>query len=193
VGTGLVDPAVHLPTALRARSGEDHPTDEVRPLQCDLLGDESADGEAEQVDLGEPQRIDEGQRVAPELLERRRRGACRQAHPARVEQDDLALVRDVVDQGGVPVVEVAAEVLEEHDGHRAVLSVPAVGVRRAVGGVDGEVGCRVLGHEVPFEAVVWVERPCRSGEEPHLAAAARGKQAHASRVVAAAATGGRPA
>jgi hypothetical protein len=100
VGTGFVDPAVHLTAALRTGRCEDHSAYEVRALQRYLLGDEAADGEAEEVHLGEAQRVHESQRVPPELLERPRRGADREAYATRVEQDDLALSRDVVDEGG---------------------------------------------------------------------------------------------
>jgi hypothetical protein len=44
---------VHAGRALRRRGGQDQPADDRRPHQCDLLGDEAADGEAEQVDLAE--------------------------------------------------------------------------------------------------------------------------------------------
>ena len=53
------------------------------------------------------QRVDEGQRVAPELLERSRHRAAREADPADIKQDDLALTRNVVDEGGIPVAEVS--------------------------------------------------------------------------------------
>src|SRR4030095_10487627 len=45
VGTGFVDPAVHLTAALRTGRCEDHSAYEVRALQRYLLGDEAAHGE----------------------------------------------------------------------------------------------------------------------------------------------------
>jgi hypothetical protein len=127
--------------------GKDHAAHQVWALQSDLLGDEPADGEAEEVDFGEAERVDEGERVSPEGRERRRYRAARQPDAGGVEQDDLPLVGDVVEEGGIPVVQVAAEVLEEDDGNGAGLSVTPVGVGGAVGGIDGEVGRRVLGRE----------------------------------------------
>src|SRR5215213_229961 len=145
VSAGFVGPAVHLPTTLGSRSRQDHSARELRALKSDLLRDETADREAEEVDLGKGQRVYEGQRVATVLLERRRNCAAGQAHPARVEEENLMLSRQVVDQGRIPVVEVAPEVLEEDDRNGAGLPEPAVRVRRPVGPVDGQVGRGVLG------------------------------------------------
>src|SRR3954449_6842088 len=39
VGAGLVDPSVHVPAALRARPGEDHPAGEVKERILVPLGD----------------------------------------------------------------------------------------------------------------------------------------------------------
>jgi len=51
--------------------------------------------------------------------------------------------------------------LEEDDGSCARLPVAAVRVRGAVGGTDREVGCRVLRHHQPFEAVGGGEEAAR--------------------------------
>jgi hypothetical protein len=60
VAVGLADrsdhvgrPAVHPGGAARGRRREDHATDRRRPDQCDLLGDEAADREAQEVDRAE--------------------------------------------------------------------------------------------------------------------------------------------
>jgi hypothetical protein len=76
--------------ALRGRRREDQAPDQGRPAQGDLLGDEAADREAEQVNLAEPERGDEGDRVPRRLLERVRGGAGRATDAGVVKGDHLA-------------------------------------------------------------------------------------------------------
>jgi hypothetical protein len=128
--------------------GQDQPAYQVRAQQDGFLGDEPAEGEPEQVDFGEAQGVDEGENVAGQSLDAVRDGAGRAADSAVVGEDDFAPGRDVVDEGRVPVVEVAAEVLEEYDGNRALAAETAVGVGGSVRGVDGARGGGVLGHAV---------------------------------------------
>ena len=113
-GHHLGRPAVHAGRALRRRRGEDQAPDQGRPAQGDLLGDEAANGEPEQVHLAEPERGDERDRVPRHLLDRVGGGARRPADADIVEGHYPAARRQRVDQCRVPVVEVAPEVLEQH-------------------------------------------------------------------------------
>ena len=58
--------------------------------------------------------------------------------PALVEGDDVAVLRDGVDDAGVPVVQGRGKVDEEHDGDAGLGPQLAVGVGGAAGG-DGAV------------------------------------------------------
>jgi hypothetical protein len=60
---------VHAGRALRRRGDQDEPSDESGPHQRDLLGDEAADGEAQNVGLAEVQAGGEGDSVARHLLD----------------------------------------------------------------------------------------------------------------------------
>jgi len=110
---------------------QDHPTDQVRPDQGDLLGDEAADGEPEQVDPAELPGGDEGDRVVRHLLDRGRRHPGRAADPGVVERHDAPVGSQVVDQRRIPAVEVPAEVLEQ-DERQLALAGLAVRVVDAV-------------------------------------------------------------
>ena len=56
-GGDVVAPAVHARRALRTGCRQDESADERRPHQRDLLRDEAADREPEQVDLDEAERV----------------------------------------------------------------------------------------------------------------------------------------
>src|SRR4029077_3309516 len=114
--------------ALWAGPGEDEPADRPRAQERELLCDEAAEREAEQVDLPEAQGVEEGQHRLSRLGDRVLRRAGRGADAGGVDEDDLALVRERVGECRVPVVEVAAEVLQEHEWHRARAAEPAVRV-----------------------------------------------------------------
>ena len=89
--------------------------DDIRPDQGDLLGDEAADGESEQIDLAELLGLEEGDGVACHLLDGARRGSAATAHSGVVERDDTARRGERVDQCGIPVVEVSPEMLEQNE------------------------------------------------------------------------------
>ena len=119
----LVRPAVDPRRAPRCGAGEHEPADQPRTHQRQLLGDIAAEREAEHVDLGQPERVDEAQHVAGHVLDVVRNRTGRGADAAVVEQDDLALLRDAVDERGIPGVEVAPEVLQEEQRRRLALDV----------------------------------------------------------------------
>jgi len=76
--------------------------------------------------------------------ERAGHGAGRSADAGVVEQDDLAALGDRVYQGRVPIVEVAAEALEEDQrrGRAVDVAEPTVGKGDTVGGLDGTGSAR---------------------------------------------------
>src|SRR5262245_26975111 len=112
---------------LRSGGGEHNTSEPLRPDQRYLLGDHAPDREAEQVDLLEAHRVREGDRAVGHLFDSARRTAAGAPDADVVEGDDAALRRKCVDQCGVPVVEVAAEVLQQHDRDVASTEV-AIGV-----------------------------------------------------------------
>ena len=69
----------------------------------------------EQVDSVESERVDEREHLPRHRGDRAARLTGRGADARVVDQDDLAVGGERVDQGGVPVVEVAAEVLQQDE------------------------------------------------------------------------------
>jgi hypothetical protein len=116
-------------------SGPVEASTSLRAAQGKFLRDVPADGEAQQVDATEVQRVEEGEGPGRHRGDRTRGVAGRAAHARVVEQDDLALGCDRVDQRRIPVVEVPAEMLKEHQGRGAGRPVaePAVGEGRPFG------------------------------------------------------------
>ena len=128
-------PAVHPGRALRCGRREHDAPQQVGPDERDLLRDEAADREAEQIDPLEVHRLEEGDRVVGHRLDGVRRPAGRGADADVVERDHASIRGERVDESGVPVVEVAAEVLQQDERHIAVTDV-AVGVLDPVLGRD---------------------------------------------------------
>jgi hypothetical protein len=85
--------------------------------------DEAADREAEQVDPLKVHRLDEGDRIVGHCFDRagRRAGRCR--HPGVIERDDPSSRGERVDKRRVPVVEAAAEVLQQDERHVALAEI----------------------------------------------------------------------
>jgi hypothetical protein len=123
----------------RRRGGEDEPANDRRPHQRDLLGNEAADGETEQVGVVKLHGGEERDRVAGHLLDGVRGGSGGTADSGVVEGHDPPGRRQRVDQRRIPVVQVPAEVLEQDQRHRAL---PAAGV--TVGIVDAVSGSNQL-------------------------------------------------
>jgi hypothetical protein len=121
--------------------GEDEASDQGRPPQYDLLGDEAADGEPEQICLAELEGADKGDRIPGHLIDRVRRRAGQVTDAGVVEGDGPVGLGERVDQCGIPVVQVVAEVLEqdERDGSVVSTGVP-VRVADAVRCLHGAIG-----------------------------------------------------
>ena len=132
-------PAMHPRRALGCRGREHDAPQEVGADERDLLGDEAAEREAEQIDALELHRLEEGDRVVGHRLDGVRRRAGRGADADVVEGDHASLGGELVDQRGVPVVEVAAEVLQQ-DERDIAFTLVAVGVLDPVVGRDSLCG-----------------------------------------------------
>ena len=109
----VLAPAVRAGSALGPGAGQDQPADERGPGEGDVLGDEAAEGEAEQVRPGQADRVGEGDDLPCGLGDRVRGQAGGGADAGVVDEDDLPLGRQGIDERRVPVVYVAAKVLEQ--------------------------------------------------------------------------------
>jgi hypothetical protein len=103
---------VHPGGALRRGGCEHDPPQQIGADERDLLSDEAADGETEQIDSLEFHRLEEGNGVVGHRLDGARRPAGGGADAGVVEGDHAAIRGERIDQRGVPVVEIAAEVPE---------------------------------------------------------------------------------
>jgi hypothetical protein len=101
--------------------------------QGDLLPDEAADRETEQIDSLQAERVDEGDRVAGHRLDGAWRPAGRGADANVVERNHASIRRECVGERGVPVVEVAAEVLQQDQRHLAFAEVTVRVIDRILG------------------------------------------------------------
>jgi hypothetical protein len=104
---------VHAGRAARGRGSQNQPADEIGPDQRDLLRDEAADGEPEDIGPAEPHGGEERDGVVRHLLDGVRRGSGRTADPGVVERNHPPARCQRVDQRGIPVVQVSAKVLEQ--------------------------------------------------------------------------------
>jgi len=125
---------------LGSGTGEDELADELGVLDDEGLGDEATEGEREDVDLVQTESLDERVGVVGHRLDAVGNGAGGAADTAVVEGDDVVVVRDGVDDAGVPVVQRRSQVHEEHDGNAALRAQLPVRVGRSTGG-DGARGC----------------------------------------------------
>ena len=129
---------MHPGGALRRRGRKNQAPDDGRPDQRDLLRDEAADGEPEDVGLAEAHGGDEIDRVVRHLPDRVRGVSGRTAYPGIVKGDDPPVRGQGVDQRRIPAVEVAAEMLEQDERYLALARI-AVGVVDAAGRADKHV------------------------------------------------------
>ena len=111
-GDHLPRPAVHPRRALGCRGREHDTSEEVGADERDLLRDEAAEGETEQINPLKAHRLDEGDRIVGHPFNRARRPTSRGADADVVERDHASMRSERVDERRVQVVEVAAEVLQ---------------------------------------------------------------------------------
>ena len=148
--------------AAGAGADQDQSAGQVGALDGDLLGDQAAHRVAEQVRGLQAQGVDERRGVGGHLLDGVRDDAAGGGDSGVVEQDDLAVGGEPVADRRVVVVEVADEVLEEHDRGAAGVRVAeaAVGEPDAAGldelGGGGVVGVVAHGGASPWRSVLGV-------------------------------------
>src|SRR6266581_7632600 len=99
---------------------EDDLPDQLRFFLRDHLRDETAQGEAQQVDLSKTEGPDEGHRVSCHRLHRRGSLTFRRANAPIVEDDDAASRRYAVDDARIPPVEFRSQMIEEDYRHSGV-------------------------------------------------------------------------
>ena len=104
------------------------------------------------VDRGQSERIGEGDRVAGHGLDGVGHGAGGGRYAGVVEQDDLAVAREVVAQGRVVVIHGAHEVLEEHQ--RRTAGGPEAAVAEACSAGLGVLGGGCVVGEVSHDPSV---------------------------------------
>ena len=141
-GVQVRDPG-HFVDALAAGgpgAGEDQLADQLRLVLGDHLGDHAAHREAEEVDLVQAQRADEGDGVGGHRRDGVRRRAGRSADAPVIEGDDPVLRGDAVDDPGVPVVQDRGQVGEEDHRDPGSRTELAVGDTHPAGG-DGAGRC----------------------------------------------------
>ena len=133
-------PAVHPCGALRCRGGEDQLRTNAGPI--------SAISWATKLPIEKPRRstrsnsiaIEERDGIARHLLNRAGSRPVRSADTGVVERDDPTVARERINERRIPVVKVAAEVLQQHQRHCADADV-TVGVVETVGGTDNLRRC----------------------------------------------------
>ncbi len=142
VPVGHADDLVDVLAAARPGPGQHEPADQVGVLDDQVLGDHAAHREGEDVDLVVAERGDELVGVVGGLFDGVGNLSGRGADTTLVEGDDVPVLRDGVDDAGVPVVQGRGEVDEEDDGDAALRAKLPVGVG---GAADGDGAGRSLG------------------------------------------------
>ena len=137
---GVRGELTHALAAARTCADEDQSPDELGSIDGDLLGDISAHREAEQIDVLEAESVDQRGGVPGHLGDGLRRGAGAQSDAGVVGEDHLTVGGEVIGDRRVVVVEVAHEVLQQHDRRADRVAEAPVGETDSVG-VD-ELGRR---------------------------------------------------
>jgi hypothetical protein len=134
---------MHSGAASWRGGGQHKPAYRVRPDESDLLGNEAADREPQEVNERKVQRVEKVDSVARHLLDLVRCYSGRDPDTDVVERDDAPLGAHSVDEWRVPIIEVAPEVLQQHQRHRAGADF-TVGVVDAVVGMGDLIGSGVI-------------------------------------------------
>lgn len=117
--------------ARRPRAGKDGAADEIGCVEEDLLRDEAAEREANQVGRLQSQRPDRGDRVGGHFGHTERCRAAGITDTAVVERIDRPNRRQTLDDPGIEIVEVGAPVIEQHNRHPNIRPEPAISETRA--------------------------------------------------------------
>src|SRR6201987_1694533 len=135
----LGGPAVHAGPASWRGGGQHNSAHHIGPDKCDLLGNEAADREPEDIDAWNIQCGDESNGIAGHLLDCVGSVSGRGPDARIVERYDAPLSGQGVDQGRVPILQIAAEVLQQYQRDCAGADF-TVGVGDAVVSVNDLIG-----------------------------------------------------
>jgi hypothetical protein len=139
---------VHPRRTPRSRGREDDAPQQIGANQRGLLRNEAADREPEEIQALEAHRVEEGDCVVSHRLDRVRRRACRGTHADVVERHHASLRGEIVDQRGIPVVEIPAEVLQQDERHITGAEVAVRVLDRILGCDSSDRGIGVAGLRV---------------------------------------------
>src|SRR5260370_1930163 len=106
----------------RRSSDQDKLADQFRTVEGDLLRDHAAEGETEKVDLLQPKSIDEGLCILRHACEGGGYLTGRAVDAFIVEDNDFALFGQAIEDGRIPIVEIAVEVVVENKRQAAQLA-----------------------------------------------------------------------
>jgi hypothetical protein len=107
---------MHSRRALRCRRREHDAPKDIGANECDLLRDEAADREAEEIYPPEAHRVDKGDRTTGHRLNGVRSRFAGGTEADVVKQHDTLIRGQRVDERGIPVIEVPTEVLQQDVG-----------------------------------------------------------------------------
>lgn len=146
----------------RTRPDQYEALDQFGVVPHDLLRDHPAHRQAQQVDAVVAQASDDASGLLARLLQGD--GAAAGAHARKVEEDQVAVIRELVHEARVPVVQVGRQVHEHDEGEsRGARGQLAVGDLRPVNGDERGGGGQVLHWKSPIRTVVLpCEPPART-------------------------------
>ena len=135
IGKGLLQHRADILDAFatgRAGAGEDELAHQFGAGLDDQLADEAAHREAEQVDLGQAEGFDEGDRVLCHVVNIVGRFAAGAADAAIVENDDMVFAGEAIDNAGIPVVEHGRQMIKQQQRNATLLPEFAIGEGGAI-------------------------------------------------------------
>src|SRR6185312_14735389 len=114
-------------SAFRRGTDEHQLADQPSMPGGNLLSDAAAEGKSQQVHFDEAEQVDKGDRVSCHRRDIVRRWTGRATDPGVVKRDDWAIGGESVDDGGIPRIDVAREVLQQNQ------RSPGSGAEAAIG------------------------------------------------------------
>src|SRR3984957_2855104 len=124
--------AISCVETARRSSDQNELADQFRTVEGNLLRDHAAEGEAEKVDLLQPQSIVKGLCILRHACEGGGHLTGRAGDACIVEYNDFALFGEVVKDGQIPIVQIAVEVVVENKWQPAPLAPTPVRETNAV-------------------------------------------------------------
>ena len=100
--------------ARRPRAGQNELSHQVRCFQRDVLRHKSAERKAEQIDLLEAERADQGNRIPRHFIDRHRRCSARRTDTPVIGRDHAMLAGEAVDNPRIEIVENRTPMVEKN-------------------------------------------------------------------------------